>query len=456
MSFSFFFAIIKIMKLKQPPEIAIVGRANVGKSTLFNRLTEKNQALVSKISGTTRDRRQGIVRWRGREFILIDTGGLDIDKKSSGEIEQKISDQATKALKRAKVILFLVDLKTGVQPADKQLAKELVRKKLKNKIILTANKADSPKYQITKELYRLNLGQPQLISAANGSGCGDLLDQIISRVSWEKAPSERSEPEIKMAIVGKTNVGKSTLANALVGEDRMIVTAQPHTTREAHNLEFSWKGRRLEIVDTAGLKKKSKIPPKSLEYQAAEKTLEAITRAEIVLLITDLTTEITVQDRKISRIIVQENKPLIIVANKWDLRDEKTSLEEYQKYYRGQFPDLWWAPIVFLSAEKGRLAKLLNQVLAVHQAAGRELSESQLNKFLKQQLKKYRPTQQKGRKRPYLYRLSQTKTNSPRFSLEINDPEALSDNYLKFLQKNLRLKFKLFGLPIKIEVIKRQ
>lgn len=449
------------MNKKKLPRVVIVGRANVGKSTLFNRLIEKDKALISKIAGTTRDRNVDRVYWRDQEFELIDTGGLDIDQKKAGLIEKLIVVQAKKAIHEADLILFLIDAKEGVLPTDKNLAKEIIKQQLKNKTLLIGNKADSLKWRQTAgELYQLNLGEPIMISAANSSGVGDLLDQIINRlpkiISATKTDAE-NEKIIKVAIVGKPNVGKSSLVNSILGEERLIVTDIPHTTREAHDLEFIYQNQKFIIIDTAGLRKKGKINPKSLEKKSVKKSINAISQADVVVLVTEVQKKIDTQDKKITQIILTESKPVMIVANKWDLIPDKdtTTVNQYKKYYQSQFPYLWWAPLIFTSAkESQRTKKILDLIIIIDRAKRTIISESQLDKFLKSKIKQHRPTRGRGLKNPYLYKIEQITTNPPRFFIYVNDPGILHFSYLRFIQNHLRDKFNLIGTPIQIEVKK--
>ncbi|HLD28182.1 MAG TPA: ribosome biogenesis GTPase Der [Patescibacteria group bacterium] len=440
-------------------KVVIVGRANVGKSTLFNRLVEKNKALVSSVAGTTRDRNIDVVHWQGKSFELIDTGGLDVDKKLGGIIEINIVRQAKTAIKNADLILFLVDVKQGILPTDKDLTRELVKQKLKAKTILIGNKADSPKWrQSTGELYQLGLGEPQMLSAASGSGVGDLLDLITKRLPKGRLITKTDDTQsIKIAIVGKPNVGKSSLMNSILGEERVIVTDIPHTTRESHDTKFQYKGHTFILIDTAGIRKQNKIKLKSLEQKSVDKSISAIKSADIVIIITEVQKRITTQDKKITDAVLEHSRPVVIVANKWDLipdKDTKT-INKYIEYYQTQFPYLWWAPIIFISAkEDQRSKKILDLALEINQAKRIEISNSQLEKFLKIQIKKHVPARGRGLKNPYIYKIEQVKTNPPKFVIYVNDPKILHFSYIRYLQNNIRKKFNITGTPIGIEVEK--
>ncbi|MFA6918942.1 MAG: ribosome biogenesis GTPase Der [Patescibacteria group bacterium] len=443
----------------QLPKVALVGRANVGKSTLFNRLIEKSKALVSDVSGTTRDRNIDISKWQGREFELTDTGGLDIDKKHPGEIEKQVVAQANLAIKNSDLILFVVDIKAGILPSDKDLANALIKKGLKNKIILVANKADSLKQrQLEGDLYKLNLGEPIMVSGANGSGCGDLMDLIMERLPAEKTKARKEkERAIKIAILGKPNVGKSSLLNAILGEDRVIVTDIAHTTRESQDMEFYYQDHRFILIDTAGIRKHAKITPRSLERKSVDKSLFAIKEADVVLFVTEVQQRINSQDKKITQAILEESKPMIMVANKWDLIDDKdtNTVNKFKEYYQNEFPYIWWAPLIFISAKSGQRArKILDLVLEIKKSAAIEISQSQLDRFLKSKIKQHRPSRGKGLKNPYIYKIEQVRSNPPRFIIHVNDPLTLHFSYIRFLQNNLREQFQIIGTPIQIEVIR--
>ena len=441
------------------PQIAIVGRANVGKSTLFNRFVEKNKAIVSPISGTTRDRNIDKVSWQGKDFILIDTGGLDIEKNQTGKIETNIVKQAYKAIEGADLILFLIDIKAGVMPMDRELAREIIKNGKKNKVVLVGNKADSLKYhQMAGDLYSLNLGNPNMISAANGSGCGDLLDLLIGRLPKRKKTShERKNKEIKVAIVGKPNVGKSSILNSILGEERVIVTDIAHTTRESHDIEFSYKENDFRLIDTAGIVRRSKVGHKTLERKSIDKSFDTINSADVVVFVTEAQKKIDSLDKKVTQEILESGKSIIIVANKWDLIPEKdtNTINQYVDYYYNQFPYLWWAPIIFVSAkDEIRTRKILDMIIDIQKSKQIQISNSQLDKFLKYQISRHRPSRGRGLKNPYIYKIEQIGTNPPRFLIYVNDPAILHFSYLRFLQNNIREKFKILGTPLHMETKK--
>ncbi len=442
------------------PQVVIIGRANVGKSTLFNKLIEKNKALVSSIANTTRDRNIDLVYWRDKSFILTDTGGLDVDEKTANEIDKNIVKQANTAIEKADLILFMVDVKSGILPQDKEIAKQLSKLGHKNKTILIGNKADSLSIrQNAQDIFQLGFDEPQFTSAANSSGTGDLLDLILDRLpKTKKSQKKKSEDKnIKVAIVGKPNVGKSSLLNAILGEDRVIVTPLAHTTRESHDMEFEYRDRKFTLIDTAGISKKSKLNPRSLERKSIEKSLETIEKADVVILVTEAQKKIDAQDKKITQKILEESKSVIIVANKWDLIPDKdtNTINKYQEYYAAQFPYLWWAPVMFISAKNDqRTRKILDMVLEIEASRNKTISNAQLDDFLKSKLKQHRPSRGRGLKNPYIYILRQVAVNPPRIEILVNDPKILHFSYIRFLQNHLREKFKIIGTPIQVEVRK--
>jgi GTP-binding protein len=439
------------------PQVVMVGRANVGKSTMFNRLIEKNKAIVSDVAGTTRDRNIDKVFWQGQNFMLIDTGGLDINPKKADEIEANIIKQSKKALADADLVLFLVDVKAGVLSTDKALAKEIVKSNMKDRTLLVGNKADSIKWhEASPELYKLNLGEPHMTSAASGSGCGDLLDEIVGRLPNKKLNIKVKEDhtKIKVAIVGKPNVGKSSILNSILGEERVIVTDIAHTTRESHDMEFSYKDHDFVLIDTAGIIRKSRAGARTLSRKSIEKSFDAIKEADVVIFVTEAQKKIDALDKKVTQEILENSKSVIIVANKWDLIPDKdtNTINKYIDYYYLQFPYMWWAPIIFTSAkEDNRTKKILDMIIDIEKSKNIKLNSSQLHRFLKTQIKKHKPARGKGNKNPYIYTIEQVRTNPPRFLIYVNDPLILHFSYIRYLQNNIRKAFNILGTPIQIE-----
>lgn len=466
-------------KEKQLPLVVIFGRTNVGKSTLFNCLTEKKRALVSDIEGTTRDSNIEEVNWRDAKIDLIDTGGImDIEfllkkRSETNDIEARVQEQAREYIKKADIILFVVDSFTGVLPQDKQMAllvKKIVSKP--NKIILVANKADAPKQRKEiSEFHKLSLGEPIPVSAATGSGTGDLLDIVLQRLKELKVKKVKSEAEeevktIDVCVIGKPNVGKSSLLNSILGEDRVIVSPIAHTTREPQNTFLHYNDRVIKLVDTAGLSKAGQKNAKhkkdritsveDLTKIGMAKSLGALNHSDIALFIIDINEPITHQDQKIVQEIIEHKKSLIIIANKWDLVPEKDT-KKYTEYIQGSFPFARWANIQFTSALTGeKVKKILDLILQIHEERQKEITDSQLNTFMMALVKIHRPSKGKGTKHPRIHKFVQTKSNPPQFTLRIGSKEDLHFSYVRFIENRLREKFGFTGTPITIRVVKNR
>ena len=468
------------------PLVVLFGRTNVGKSTLFNCLLEQRQALVSNIAGTTRDSNIGEVEWQGKQFRLIDTGGIiNLDKLFTSKktkqttIDEKVQKQVSKYLSDADLILFIVDAKDGLLAQDKNAA-ALLKKVLENndKIVLVVNKVEKQEErQKASEFYKLSLGSPMLLSAATGSGTGDLLDAVIEKLVNKKfIQLKDSDPEelktkkeilskyINICILGKPNVGKSSLLNKIIGEERVIVSAIPHTTREPQDSVLDYDDRLIRIIDTAGLSKKHHRKAKSqklvdqarpvvrkvkdediLSLYGISKSLVELKKSNIALFVWDINDDITVEDAKIVEEVVKSKKGLILVANKWDLVEER-DVRKYTEYIRSKLPFVAWAPIQFISAKTGeKLDKLMDIILEIDEARKIELSDSQLQKFLVRVVKVHRPSRGKGFRHPRIYELTQTGTNPPEFKVRIGKKDDLHFSYLRFLENRLREKFGFLG-----------
>ena len=446
--------------------VAIVGRTNVGKSTLFNRLLERPKAIVSAAAGTTRDRNYGQARWRGRDFQVVDTGGLE-DRETFTE---GIKKQVDIAIRKADLVLFLVDLKDGLMPQDRTISNFL--KKLKKPVILVGNKADSPKFFAeaeNKEWLKLTFGKPIPVSAANGAGTGDLLDKIFEFFEKDKdkeTPENFSAvPPIKVAIVGKPNAGKSSLLNALLGEERVLVSEIPFTTREPQDMLLIYRDQPFLLIDTVGMRKKAKMEP-GLEKIGVRRSITAMERADVVLFITEAQEQMTSQDKHLSELILEKNTGLILIANKWDLVKDKgpatTSL--FIDYYHKFFPYLDFAPVLFVSAKTGeKVQKIFDVILTVKKEREKFLGKGELKNFLNQTLAKHWSIIHRRKKsgagaRPNITGLVQKKINPPCFELITTAKARLPDGFVKFIEKRLREKFDFIGTPIKLEVrhVKRQ
>lgn len=444
------------------PTIAIVGRANVGKSTLFNRLLERPKAIVSPIAGTTRDRNYGRATWRGENLILVDTGGLEDVQPIAGGIKKQVDI----AIKNADLLIFLVDIKHGVMPQDRKIAKLL--KKLTKPVILVANKADSPSLALEAEKpmwLKLNFGKPMPVSAATGMGTGDLLDEIFSRLSLMGRREKKTElpasavESIKVAIVGKPNVGKSSLLNALLGEERALVSEVPFTTREPQDTLLVYGDQSFLLIDTVGMRKKARVEP-GLEKMGVKRSLAAIERADIVLFVTEAQEQMTSQEKHLSELILEKNTGLIIIANKWDLVKEKgpETTNLFVDYYRRFFPYLDWAPILFASAKTGeKVKKILDLAVTVKREREKIIAPDELKKFLREVLAKHWAVIHQRKKsgagaRPKIIGLNQVGVNPPSFHLVTTAKERLPEGFIKFIEKKFRERFGFPGTPIRLDV----
>ena len=459
--------------VKKIPTVVIIGRTNVGKSSLFNRLTESQKALTSKIAGTTRDYNLGTVNWRNRTFEAIDTGGVNIDVlkhsierllphkspktgAADNSIETGIIKQTKAALAKADLLLLTVDGQAGLMAEDKELA--LVIKKLKQPVLLVVNKIDNMRLQnASHDFYRLGLGQPLTVSAANGSGVGDLLDIVLKKIKWPKgrAKTAAGEKPIRIALIGKPNVGKSSLVNKILGEARVIVSPIPQTTREPQDTELVYAGKKLTLIDTAGLAKKGKIRP-GLDKISGRRSLGTIKSADIIIFVTEADKPLTVQDSHLAGLIKNSGAGIIIACNKWDLIEDKTEKIDSQvrKIYQASFPFLSYAPLIFISALTGRqVDKILDLVLTVDAQRRQTVSKTQLKKLLLRIVKIHYPASAKGGNRPHIYDFYQTKSNPPEFTLAIGQQDSLHFSYLRFVENQLRENFGFAGVPITINVV---
>ncbi|PKM91145.1 ribosome biogenesis GTPase Der [Candidatus Falkowbacteria bacterium HGW-Falkowbacteria-1] len=461
------------------PLVIIIGRTNVGKSTLFNRLIEKNQALVSPIENTTRDFNINKMNWRGFDFQVLDTAGVSdsyaLKKKMNVEeggvkrIEQKVQKQVYELIKKADLLLFVVDNKAGLLKEDKNIVSFLKKRNYQKRTILVANKVDNFR-QVAEsfEFNKLSLNEPVPISALTGSGTGDLLDLIIEYFEKNKKGDGQKEDEksieaklaadkdkINLCIIGKPNVGKSSLLNSLLGYERVIVSEIPHTTREPQNTELMYKNRLINLIDTAGINKMGK-KSEGLEKYGIIKSLKSLREADIILLVIDINDEITRQDSKLIEEIMNQGKSFIIVANKWDLIEDR-STKYWTREININFPFIVWAPIVFVSALKGeKVDKIFDLVLRIDAARKIKISDTGLSRFLAKMIKKHKPTKGRGVKHPRIYSLRQTWTNPPKFEVRIGSQEDLHDSYLRFLENRLREDFDFFGSPVRVSVKKNK
>lgn len=445
------------MKRKQTkkPVVTLIGRTNVGKSTIFNKFTDSKNAITSNIPGTTRDRKFGECLWLGRSFTLIDTAGLDVSTEE--QIDKEAIIHAKNAAEDSDLNILVVDAKAGMLPQDRAYAKML--KRLDKPLILAINKVDSLRHEaLMYEFEALGIPISFGISAVTGSGTGDLLDEVLKIFKKElDAALEVPElPEVQIALVGKPNVGKSSLINKILGEERVIVSNIPHTTRDSQNISFTInkdeQDYKITIVDTAGIRKQRKIDSQ-IEKKSVEQSLRSIKRADVVLLVLDAGADITIQDKTISKEILDRSKSLIIVANKWDLVEDKDehSDQRYIDYVHGAFPYLTWAPIVFISAKTGfKVNRLLDEVFDINQRQHKKISNTELASFLKRVIRKQSPKKSRGMKPPYIHKMEHSRTAPQTFTIYADQPENIHFSYMRFLKNQLREQYNLWGVGIKL------
>lgn len=434
------------------PAVAIIGRPNVGKSTFFNYIVGKRISIVEDIPGVTRDRITADANWRDRDFTLIDTGG--IEPESDDVILSQMRRQANIAINLANVIIFITDIRQGVTAADEDIA--LMLRKSKKPVILVCNKSDSYGKEPAElyEFYNLGLGDPYPVSAANAKGIGDVLDAI-----YEALPTEEEKDEdnltIKVAIIGKPNVGKSSLVNKILGENRVIVSNIAGTTRDAIDSEFENEYGKYIFIDTAGIRRKSKIED-NLEKYSIMRTLLAVERADVCLLMIDANEGITAQDATIAGEAHEAGKGIIIVVNKWDeYKKENGTLEKYKKEVYNKLSYLSYAPIIFISAKTGqRVDKLFNIINNVANQNALRVSTSVLNQVLNEAIAIVQPPTDKG-KRLRIYYMTQASTKPPTFVVFVNDKKLFHFSYERYLVNQLRKEFGLEGTPIRMIVRER-
>jgi GTP-binding protein len=428
--------------------VALVGRPNVGKSTLFNRLIGEHRAVVHEQPGTTRDRLYGTAEWRDREFTIIDTGGIGLD---TGEgLLADVRLQAEEAMRQADIIVWVVDASTGLTAADYEVADKL--RPSKKPVILTANKAENQRRQLDAmaEFSALGFGdEPVLISALHGEGTGDLLDAIVD---WfPKAPAEEAEPPaVSIAIVGRPNVGKSSLVNALVGSRRTIVRDEAGTTRDAIDTPIVRDGQQILLIDTAGIRRRGRIQP-GVEKFSALRAVRAIERADVAVLLIDATEGVLAQDTHVAGYVDEAAKGLIVAVNKWDLVEKHPKAQqEYTVALRRELKFADWAPVIYLSAKTGqRVDRVISQALAIQAERTKRVPTPQLNDVIRKAVELH-PLTERGRALKVYYS-AQTGTSPPRFTLFTNDPKLVHFSYVRYLDNTLRSHFGFDGTPIRIE-----
>lgn len=427
--------------------VAIVGRPNVGKSTLFNRLVGMRQAIVDEVAGVTRDRHYGKSDWCGREFSVIDTGGYA--ENSDDVFEEEIRKQVLLAIEEADLVLFLTDVQTGITDYDQSIA-ALLRRSDKP-VIVAVNKVDhAGKVYDSYEFNALGLGEPFCIASATGSGTGDLLDEVLRRLPDTPQVQEEEKVLPHIAIVGRPNAGKSSLTNALLGEDRNIVTPVAGTTRDSIATYYNKFGHEFMLVDTAGLRKKTKVK-EDLEFYSSMRAIRSIEFADVCVLMIDAEKGMEAQDMSIFQLIIRNKKGCVLVVNKWDLiQKENNTLKEYEKALRTRIAPFSDIPIIFTSVpNKQRILNVLEAVAEVYENRSRRIPTSKLNEVMLEEIENFPPPSTKGKYIKIKY-VTQLPTPCPSFAFFCNLPQYVRDDYKRFLENKLRAHFAFRGTPLQV------
>lgn len=445
------------------PIVALVGRPNVGKSTLFNRLVGERKSIVEDDPGTTRDRLYAPAEWTNRPFLLVDTGGLDIGgtgrapqkgdqletlSKTSRDFVREIRQQAELAIDEADVVVLLTDAKDGLTEADRDVA-EILRRSGRP-VILAVNKADNEsRRQAALEFYELNLGEPYPISALHGTGTGDLLDAVVDRI-----PSTPEEPEstaVRIGIVGRPNVGKSSILNALLQTERVIVSPIAGTTRDAIDTELTWQGQRIILIDTAGIRRRGRVES-GIEKYSVLRAVNAIQRCDIVLLIIDATDGVTAQDAHVTNFILEAYKSVAVIVNKWDAIDDKNSdtMNRFMDDVRQKLKFLDYVPVLFVSAKtKQRVSKILPLAMGIAEQRTIRIPTSELNRILRDAMVAHPAPSRRGKPLKFFY-ATQAEVAPPTFIVFVNDKELVHFSYERFLENRIRDVYAFEGTPIRL------
>jgi GTP-binding protein len=428
------------------PVVAIIGRPNVGKSALFNRLVGQRKAIVEGTPGITRDRLYAPVEWRGREFSIIDTGGLA--SPSQAPLQEQVRRQAERAVQEADAILFVVDASVGVVPDDRDLA-EYVRKS-RRPVLIVANKVDDPAYVAAYEFYELGLGDPVPVSALHGLGIDDLLDHLLA-ILPEGEPVPPTIPAIQVAVVGRPNVGKSSLVNAILGEERVIVDPSPGTTRDAVDTPFVRGDRRFVLIDTAGLRRKARVEG-PVERFSVLRSLGAVERADVVVLVLDAAVPPVEQDQEIARYTAEQGRALVLAVNKWDLVSATpTPRAERLVAIRGAMRFVEYAAPVCTSATRGwGTTVLMDRVIQAADAHNRRIPTGPLNRAIELAEGAHHPPADKSGRHVKIYYATQPSTKPPTIVLFVNDPQLVTEDYRRYLERKLREAFDFQGTPIRL------
>ena len=454
------------MGLTSKAIVALVGRPNVGKSMLFNRIIGQRKAIVEDLAGTTRDRLYGDADWGGRDFILVDTGGIEFESpepagRNTGSDNsgfqagvasrlflKEIREQAELAIAEADVIVFLVDVEAGLTSTDEDIA-DLLRQTEKP-VLLVANKADNQRRRNEAiDFYALGLGEPIPVSAMHGTGSGDLLDAIVEALPPTSEEEEEEDDAIKIAIVGRPNVGKSSLLNKLLGEERVIVSEVPGTTRDAIDTRITYEGLELVLIDTAGIRRRGKIES-GVEKYSSLRSLKAINRADVCLLLIDAGEMVTAQDAHIAGYILEENKSVIVIVNKWDTIEKDTyTINEFTQNIRQELKFLDYVPLLFISAKTGqRVDKVLSLALQVQEERLRRIPTGELNRVVHNAIAKSPPKGGQRHRLKFFY-ATQARTDPPTFVFFVNDSSLVHFSYQRYLENQIREHYSFLGTPLK-------
>lgn len=428
------------------PLVAIVGRPNTGKSTFFNKICGKRISIVDDLPGVTRDRIYADAEWCGHSFTMVDTGGLDV--KSEDTFQKSIKTQAQIAIDLADVIVFIVDGMAGLVPADYEVA-ELLRK-TKKPVVLVVNKLDKFEVERTYDFYQLGLGEPYPISCAQSKGLGEVLDAIVNNFSF-KVDASAADDTIKIAVVGRPNAGKSSIVNRILGEDRVLVSNIAGTTRDAIDTEFKYNGSKYTIIDTAGMRRQRSVLKESVEGYSVIRAMEAIKRADVVLIVFDASEEISEQDVRIAGYVHEENKPSIVIMNKWDLVEKDgNTINNYQKMLEDKLSFMGYFKPLYLSALTGkRFEKIMPTVNEVYENSTRRITTGTLNEIIQKAILSQEPPTRKGKKLKIMY-ATQAEITPPTFVIFVNDTTLVHFSYERFLENRLRDAVNFEGTPIKL------
>jgi GTP-binding protein len=445
------------------PMVALVGRPNVGKSTLFNRLAGERLAVVDAVPGTTRDRLVADAEWNGVPFTVVDTGGIEAPgdnalAQASADYLPLMRAQAEQAIQEAEAVLFVLDAETGPTPADHEVAGILRRLEPKGRprppVLLVANKADNlQRRQEAVQFHELGMGEPIPVSALHGSGVGDLLDRLVQALG--PVPAEEPEERVKIAIVGRPNVGKSTLLNRLLGEERVIVSPLPGTTRDAVDTVLDYQGQPLTLIDTAGIRRRGRILP-GVEKYSVLRALKAIDRCDVALLLLDATEGITAQDAHIAGLILERLRSTVLVVNKWDaILEPKRSQADFAASVRQALNFLDYVPALFISALTGQgVEQVLPMALRAQEERLRRIPTAELNRIVTAAQERHAPPSKAGKRLKILY-CSQVRTDPPTFLFHVNDPRLVHFSYSRFLENRIRDEYGFLGTPIRLTFRRR-